>query len=157
MANSQFVTHAELFDLSGKRGLVTGGTRGIGMMIARGLLQEGARVVISSRNAEPCAQAQEQLSEHGDVWAIPADLSRHDECERIAHVVTADSGSLDILVNNAGAMWDEPLETFPDAAWDTVLDLNLKSPFWLVQALLPALRNAGTCLLYTSPSPRDRS
>jgi FlaA1/EpsC-like NDP-sugar epimerase len=76
VVNSQFATHAELFDLSGKRGLVTGGTRGIGMMIARGLLQAGARVVISSRSAEACAQAQEQLSEYGDVWAVPADLSR---------------------------------------------------------------------------------
>lgn len=114
------------------------------MMIARGLLQAGARVVISSRNAEACGQAQEQLSEFGDVLAVPADLSRHEECDRLADLVTADSGSLDILVNNAGAMWDEPLETFPDAAWDTVVDINLKSPFWLVQALLPALRTAGT-------------
>lgn len=144
MAHSQFTTHAERFDLSGKRSLVTGGTRGIGMMIARGLLQAGARVVISSRNADACAKAQEQLSEFGDVLAVPADLSRHEECQRLASLVTADSGSLDILVNNAGAMWDEPLETFPDAAWDTVVDLNLKSPFWLVQALLPALRTAGT-------------
>ena len=144
MTNNQFATHTELFDLSGKRALVTGGTRGIGMMIARGLLQAGARVVISSRDTEACAQAQERLSEYGDVSAIPADLSRHDECERLAHLVTDDSGGLDILVNNAGSMWDEPLETFPDAAWDTVVDLNLKAPFWLVQALLPALREAGT-------------
>ena len=142
--NRQPATHTELFDLRGKRGLVTGGTRGIGMMIARGLLQAGARVVISSRNAEACAQAQEQLSEYGEVSAIPADLSRHDECERLAHLVTAEAGGIDILVNNAGALWDEPLETFPDEAWDSVLDLNLKSPFWLVQALLPALRSAGS-------------
>lgn len=144
MVDKQFSTHAELFDLSGKRALVTGGTRGIGMMIARGLLQAGARVVISSRDAEACAQAQEQLSEFGEVRAIPADLSRHDECRRLSGLVAAGSECLDILVNNAGAMWDEPLETFPDAAWDTVLDLNLKSPFWLVQELLPALRRAGT-------------
>jgi NAD(P)-dependent dehydrogenase (short-subunit alcohol dehydrogenase family) len=142
--NSHFATQTELFDLTGKHGLVTGGTRGIGMMIARGLLQAGARMVVSSRNPDACAEARERLSEYGDVRAIPADLSRHDECERLAQLVTAESGSLDILVNNAGAMWDEPLETFPDAAWDTVVDLNLKSPFWLVQALLPALRNAGT-------------
>ncbi|MGW8727086.1 SDR family oxidoreductase [Streptomyces sp. NPDC055808] len=144
MVDNQFTTHAELFDLRGKRALVTGGTRGIGMMIARGLLQAGARVVISSRNAEACAQAQEQLSAFGDVLAIPADLCRHDECRRLSDLVTAGSERLDILVNNAGAMWDEPLETFPDEAWDTVVDLNLKSPFWLVQALLPALRKAGT-------------
>ncbi len=144
MVTIQFATHAELFDLSGKSGLVTGGSKGIGKMIARGLLQAGARVAISSRDAEACARAQEELSEFGDVRAVPADVSRHDECDRLARLVTADSGSLDILVNNAGAMWDEPLETFPDAAWDTVVDLNLKAPFWLVQALLPALRSAGT-------------
>ncbi|MCV7302971.1 SDR family oxidoreductase [Mycobacterium barrassiae] len=144
MANNQFTSHARLFDLSGKYALVTGGTGGIGMMIARGLLQAGAHVIVSSRKPEACARAQEHLSEFGDVSAIPADLSRHEECERLAHVVTADSGRLDILVNNAGAMWDEPLETFQDAGWDTVIDINLKSPFWLVQELLPALRSAGT-------------
>ncbi|VVJ23507.1 Rhamnolipids biosynthesis 3-oxoacyl-[acyl-carrier-protein] reductase RhlG (EC [Amycolatopsis camponoti] len=144
MADNQFTAHADLFDLSGKYALVTGGTKGIGMMIARGLLQAGARVVISSRNADTCAEAQQLLSEFGDVRAIPADLSRHDECQRLADLVEAESERLDILVNNAGAMWREPLETFPDEAWDTVLDLNLKSPFWLAQALLPALRRAGT-------------
>ncbi|UUV32437.1 SDR family oxidoreductase [Amycolatopsis roodepoortensis] len=144
MADNRFTPHPELFDLSGKLALVTGGTKGIGTMIARGLLQAGARVVISSRNADTCAEAQRPLSEFGDVRAIPADLSRHDECRRLADLVSADSDHLDILVNNAGAMWREPLETFPDEAWDSVLDLNLKAPFWLVQALLPALRAAGT-------------
>ncbi|MBZ6210051.1 SDR family oxidoreductase [Streptomyces olivaceus] len=144
MADSQFTAHADLFDLRGKNALVTGGTRGIGMMIARGLLQAGARVVVSSRKADACTEAQRQLSEFGDVQAFPADLSKYDECRRLADLVKADSERLDILVNNAGAMWREPLETFPDEAWGSVLDLNLKSPFWLVQALLPALRRAGT-------------
>ena len=143
MTDGQTTTHAELFDLTGKSALVTGGTRGIGMMMARGLLQAGARVVISSRKADACAQAQDQLSEFGDVRAIPADLSRHDECLRLADLVTADFDGLHILVNNAGATWGEPLASFPDSAWDKVLDLNLKSPFWLVQALLPALRAGG--------------
>lgn len=144
MAHNHFTTHPELFDLSGKHALVTGGTRGIGTMIARGLLQAGARVVVSSRDADACAEAQRHLSEFGAVQAIPADLSRQDECRRLADLVQADSERLDILVNNAGAMWREPLETFPAEAWDAVVDLNLKSPFWLVQALLPALRKAGT-------------
>ena len=144
MANDQFTSHTGLFDLSGKCALVTGGTRGIGLMIARGLLQAGARVVISSRSTDACAQAQQQLSKFGEVQAIPADLSRHDECQRLANVVTLNSECLNILVNNAGAMWREPLATFPEEAWDTVIDLNLKSPFWLAQALLPALRRAGT-------------
>ena len=144
MTEDQISTHTELFDLTGKSALVTGGTRGIGIMLARGLLQAGARVVVSSRKADACAQAQDHLSEFGEVRAIPADLSRHDECQRLAELVTSDSGALDILVNNAGATWGEPLASFPDSAWDRVLDLNLKSPFWLVQALLPALRQVGT-------------
>lgn len=144
MSHDQFSTHAQLFDLSGKRALVTGGTRGIGLMMARGLVQAGARVVISSRKADACEQASEQLSRFGAVEAIPADLSRHDECLRLAEQVTAEGESLHILVNNAGATWGEPLESFPDSAWDKVLDLNVKSPFWMVQALLPALREAGT-------------
>ena len=133
---------ARLFGLDGKTALVTGGTRGIGMMIARGLLQAGADVVISSRKADACEQAVAALSEFGPVRAIPADLSRQDECIRLAAEMGADT--LDILVNNAGATWGEPLESFPAAAWDRVLDLNVKSPFWMVQALVPALRKAGT-------------
>lgn len=144
MSNDQFSTHTQLFDLSGKRALVTGGSRGIGLMMARGLVQAGARVVISSRKADACEAAREQLSGLGDVQAIPADLSRHEECLRLAEQVTAGGEQLDILVNNAGATWGEPLESFPDSAWDKVLDLNVKSPFWMVQALVPALRDAGT-------------
>ena len=144
MSDDQFSSHTQLFDLTGKRALVTGGTRGIGLMIARGLLQAGASVVISSRKADACDEARAALSTFGDVQAIPADLSRHDECTRLAGLVTADGQPLDILVNNAGATWGEPLETFPDSAWDKVLDLNVKSPFWLVQALVPSLRATGT-------------
>ena len=133
-----------LFGLDGKTALVTGGTRGIGMMIARGLLQAGATVVISSRKAEACEQAVAALSAFGEVRAVPADLSRHEECKRLAADVIVHTDSLDILINNAGATCGEPLESFPPAAWDRVLDLNLKSPFWMVQELLPALRRAGT-------------
>lgn len=133
-----------LFGLDGKTALVTGGTRGIGMMIARGLLQAGATVVISSRKAEACDEAVAALSAFGEVRAVPADLSRNEECKRLAADVINHTDSLDILVNNAGATWGEPLESFPPAAWDRVLDLNLKSPFWMVQELLPALRRAGT-------------
>ena len=133
-----------LFGLGGKTALVTGGTRGIGMMIARGLLQAGAHVVISSRKAEACEQAVAVLSEFGEVRAVAADLSRQEECKRLAADVMSRTETLDILVNNAGATWGEPLETFPAAAWDRVLDLNVKSPFWMVQELLPALRKAGT-------------
>jgi NAD(P)-dependent dehydrogenase (short-subunit alcohol dehydrogenase family) len=101
-------------------------------------------VVISSRKADACAAAEAQLSAFGGVKAVPADLSQHDECIRLADLVTDEINDLHILVNNAGATWGEALESFPDSAWDKVLDLNVKSPFWLVQALLPALRRAGT-------------
>lgn len=133
-----------LFGLEGKTALVTGGTRGIGLMIARGLLQAGAQVVISSRKEDACEQAVKELSAFGSVRAVAADLSRQDECKRLAHNVTEGSGRLNILVNNAGATWGEPLEKFPTSAWDKVLDLNVKSPFWMVQELVPALRAAAT-------------
>lgn len=94
-----------LFGLAGKKALVTGGTRGIGMMIARGLLQAGADVVISSRKADACDEAVSQLSAFGSVRAVPADLSRQDECQRLAADVVNDTGDLHILVNNAGATW----------------------------------------------------
>ncbi|MCV7176229.1 SDR family oxidoreductase [Mycolicibacterium sphagni] len=135
-----------LFGLSGKTALVTGGSSGIGVMIARGLLQAGASVIISSRKADKCEQAVEELSAFGAVRAIPADLSSQDECKRLAAEVLAgtDPDQLHILVNNAGATWGEPLESFPASAWDKVLDLNVKSPFWMVQELADALRTAGT-------------
>lgn len=133
-----------LFGLQGKTALVTGGTRGIGMMIARGLLQAGASVVISSRKADAVDAAVAALSEFGPVRGVAADLSRRPECARLAADILGQCESLDILVNNAGATWGEPLETVPAEAWDRVLDLNLKSPFWMVQELLPGLRRAGT-------------
>lgn len=133
-----------LFGLHGKTALVTGGTSGIGMMIARGLLQAGASVVVSSRKADGVGRAVSALSEFGPVRGIAADLSRREECTRLAAELLEESDRLDILVNNAGATWGEPLESFPAAAWDRVLDLNVKSPFWMVQDLLPALRRAGS-------------
>jgi NAD(P)-dependent dehydrogenase (short-subunit alcohol dehydrogenase family) len=133
-----------LFGLAGKTAVVTGGTRGIGMMIARGMLQAGASVVISSRKADAVEHAVAALSEFGPGRGVAADLSRQEECARLAEEVMAQQDGVDILVNNAGATWGEPLESFPAAAWDRVLDLNVKSPFWMVQALLPALRKAGS-------------
>ena len=129
-----------LFDLSGKSALVTGGTRGIGLMIARGLLDAGVSVVISSRGEEACEKAVAELSPHGPVSAVPADLQTEQECVRLADAVD----EVDILVNNAGATWGAPIEEFPASAWDKVLNLNLKSPFYLTRALLGKLEARGT-------------
>ncbi|HEY2575610.1 MAG TPA: SDR family oxidoreductase [Streptosporangiaceae bacterium] len=134
----------DLFDLTGKTAVVTGGTRGIGLMIARGLLQAGARVYISSRKPEGCAAAEQELSQYGRVAAIPADLSTEAECLRLASEVGQREQSLNVLVNNAGATWGAPIEEFPAAAWDKVTDLNLKAPFYLTRAFLPLLEEAGT-------------
>ena len=135
----------DLFELSGKAAVVTGGTRGIGLMIARGLLQAGAgKVYVSSRKAEGCAQAERELAAYGQVQAIQADLSSEAECLRLAGEVGEREPALHVLVNNAGATWGAPLEEFPAAAWDKVLDLNLKSPFFLTRAFLPMLEAAGT-------------
>jgi NAD(P)-dependent dehydrogenase (short-subunit alcohol dehydrogenase family) len=134
----------DLFDLTGKTAVVTGGTRGIGLMMARGLLQAGARVHISSRKADACAAAAAELKQYGTVWAIPADLSAEAECRRLAAEVGRHEQSVDILVNNAGTTWGAALEEFPASAWDKVVDLNLKAPFYLTQAFLPLLAAAGT-------------
>jgi len=133
-----------LFDLSGKTAVVTGGTRGIGLMMARGLLEAGARVYISSRKADACAAAADELGRYGPVAAIPADLSTEEECLRLAREVGEREQVLNVLVNNAGATWGAPLVEFPAAAWDKVVDLNLKAPFFLTRAFLPMLEAAGT-------------
>ena len=145
MTDGQFSTHAQLFDLTGKRALVTGGTRGIGMMMARGLLQAGARVV------DQLTQGRRLRSSAGPAVGVrgrdghprrPVPSRRVSAARRHRH--RGRPRGSHILVNNAGATWGEPLESFPDSAWDKVLDLNVKSPFWMVQALLPALRRPGT-------------
>ena len=143
MTDHQMTSHAELFDLTGKYALVTGGTRGIGMMMARGLLQAGARVVVSSRKADACAAARSNVARSATCGpSRPTCLGTTNA--NASPTWSPPTPAVHILVNNAGATWGEPLETFPDSAWDKVVDLNLKSPFWLVQALLPALRAAGT-------------
>jgi NAD(P)-dependent dehydrogenase (short-subunit alcohol dehydrogenase family) len=129
-----------LFDLTDKTALVTGGTRGIGMMIARGLLQAGATVYISSRKPEAGEAAASELSAFGSVRSIPSDLSSEAEAIRLAGEIP----ELDILVNNAGATWGAPLAEFPESGWDKVLDLNLKAPFFLTRALLPKLEQRAT-------------
>ena len=133
-----------LFDLAGKVAVVTGGTRGIGLMIARGLLQAGASVYISSRKPEAGDAAADELAAHGRVVSVPANLASEQECARLAAEVGRSEERVHVLVNNAGATWGAPLEEFPASAWDRALDLNLKAPFYLTRAFLPLLQAAGT-------------
>jgi NAD(P)-dependent dehydrogenase (short-subunit alcohol dehydrogenase family) len=113
-------------------------------MMARGLLEAGARVYISSRKAGACAAAEQELRRYGPVAAIPADLSAEPECLRLAGAVGDREQQVHVLINNAGATWGAPLAEFPAAAWDKVVDLNLKAPFFLSRAFLPLLEAAAT-------------
>jgi len=132
----------DLFDVSAKTALVTGGSRGIGLMIARALVQGGARVIISSRKAGELEQAAQQLTALGDCRAIPGDISTPAGAQQLAAATSERFGQLDILVNNAGATWGAPLEQFPASGWDKVSHTNVEGVFHLTVALLPALRAA---------------
>jgi len=129
-----------LFRLDGRVALVTGGSRGIGRMIAEGFIAQGAKVYISSRKADQCAETAAALGE-GCV-ALPHDISTVEGCRALAADLAGREAKLDILVNNAGAAWGEPFDSFPEKGWDKVMDLNVKSPFFLTQALHPLLKAA---------------
>jgi NAD(P)-dependent dehydrogenase (short-subunit alcohol dehydrogenase family) len=129
----------DLFNLAGKTALVTGGVNGLGRMIAEGLLRAGADVVVSSRKADACARAQEEMSAIGRCTAIAADFSSLDAVPDFAARLGETHEALDILVNNSGKTWSAPIETFPDKAWASILTINLQVPYKLVQALLPSL------------------
>jgi len=130
---------SKLFSLEGRSALVTGGSRGIGRMIAAGFLRQGARVYVSSRKAEACAATAAELSALGPCVALPADVSTAAGIAALAAAYQAKEAALDILVNNAGAAWAEPFDAFSEKGWDKVVDLNLKTPFFLTQALHAAL------------------
>jgi NAD(P)-dependent dehydrogenase (short-subunit alcohol dehydrogenase family) len=134
----------ELFSVQGKTAVVTGGSRGIGLMVARGYVQAGARVYVSSRKAEVCERVAAELSHDGEggCLPLPADLSSEEGCLGLARALAEREQRLHVLVNNAGATWGAPLEQFPAAAWDKLLNLNLKAPFFLTRALLPLLEAA---------------
>ena len=134
----------DLFSVRGKVVLVTGGSRGIGEMIAAGFLAGGAKVYISSRKADACEETAARLvaAYGGECIALPADLSQVAGCESLASQLAERETRLDVLVNNAGAAWGAPLEDFPEVGWDKVMDTNVKSVFFLTQKLLPLLRAA---------------
>jgi NAD(P)-dependent dehydrogenase (short-subunit alcohol dehydrogenase family) len=144
MQPEEAINFTELFSLKGKTALVTGGSRGIGLMIARGYLEAGAKVYISARKKEACDEAARQLSALGECISIPADLSTLAGCEHLANELKTRETALQILVNNAGAAWGAPLETYPEAGWDKVMDTNVKGVFFLTQQLLPLLAAAAT-------------
>jgi NAD(P)-dependent dehydrogenase (short-subunit alcohol dehydrogenase family) len=125
-----------LFGLAGKVAVVTGGSRGIGFMIASGLVANGVRVYITARKAEACDAAAAELSEHGECISIPADLSTAEGLASFVSELAERESQIDILVNNAGAAWGAPLGEFPEIGFDKVLDINVKAPFMLTQALL---------------------
>ena len=132
----------DLFSIAGKVALITGGSRGIGLMIARGYVEAGAKVYISSRDQAVCDQVARELSQHGTCISIPANLATEAEANRLAGEIAKRESALHILVNNAGANWGAPLAEFPDSAWDKVLALNVKAVFHLTRALLPVLEQA---------------
>jgi NAD(P)-dependent dehydrogenase (short-subunit alcohol dehydrogenase family) len=134
----------KLFSLEGRVALVTGGSRGIGRMIAEGFLRHGAKVYISARKAEACDRTAAELSSIGPCTSLPADVSSVAGAQGLAAAITAREPKLDILVNNAGAAWGAPFDDFPETGWDKVVDLNLKSPFFLTRALHGALKSAGS-------------
>ncbi len=135
-----------LFSVEGKVAVVTGGSRGIGEMIAAGFLAGGARVYISSRKTEVCDTTADRLSSdfESECISLPSDLSSVEGCQYLADAVAERESKLDILVNNAGVSWGESLDNFPEIGWDKVFDTNVKGIFFLTQKLLPLLRNSGT-------------
>jgi NAD(P)-dependent dehydrogenase (short-subunit alcohol dehydrogenase family) len=132
----------DLFTLQGRTALVTGGSRGIGRMIAAGFLAQGAKVYILSRKAADCDATAKELSAHGECISLPANVATLEGVNALVAAFTARESTLDILVNNAGAAWGESFDTFPESGWDKVVDLNLKTPFFLTQALIAPLRAA---------------
>ncbi|MBW8816440.1 MAG: SDR family oxidoreductase [Caulobacterales bacterium] len=134
---------SNLFSLDGKVALVTGGSRGIGKMIAKGFLEAGCRkVYISSRKAMACDATAEELGPQ--CVSLPQDVSTVEGCKALTQRYLQHEDKLDILLNNAGAAWGAEFDEFPESGWDKVMDLNLKSPFFLTQALHGTLAASGS-------------
>jgi NAD(P)-dependent dehydrogenase (short-subunit alcohol dehydrogenase family) len=135
---------SDLFSVEGKVAVVTGGSRGVGQMIALGLVQAGARVYISARKAEACDATAAELSRFGTCVSVPADLSSRAGSGKLRDGVAAHEESVNILVNNAGATWGAPIEEYPEEGFDKVMDTNVKGVFYATALLLPLLRAGAT-------------
>lgn len=135
---------SEIFSIGGKTALITGGSRGIGYMIAHGFLRAGAKVYIASRDPSKLTEAETSLAPIGNVKAIPCDVSKADDCSSLIAAIQRDEDKLHILVNNAGRSCRRPIDQFPDSKWDEVLSTNLVAPFRLTRLALPLLRAAYT-------------
>lgn len=134
----------EQFAIDGKTALITGGSRGIGLMMARGFVRAGARVYISSRKVDACEQVAAELSKEGICMALPADITKDEDLKQLVDQLTQKEEKLDVLINNAGKGWEAPLDTFPDAGWDSIMNINVKTVFKLTRALLPLLESSGS-------------
>lgn len=133
-----------LFSLQGKTALVTGGSSGLGLIMAKGLLQNGARVIIASRKKQRCDEALAELLPLGSVVALTADVTKQEDRDRLKGAVSEAFGSLNILINNAGANWGAELDNYPDAGFAKVIDTNLNAVFSLTRDLVPLLAKAGS-------------
>ena len=136
----------DLFSVAGKIALVTGGSRGIGLMIARGLVEAGAKVYISSRHKDASDEVAQQLGAVGECVSLPADVSTATGCAALAREVSQREDRLHVLVNNAGAAWGETLMKYPESGWDKVMNTNVKSIFFLTRELLVLLEKTGTAV-----------
>lgn len=134
----------QLFSLAGKTALVTGGSSGLGLIMAKGLLQNGVRVIIASRSQEKCDLALSELEEYGDCIAIAADVTDDSARKELVNQVEANFPGLSILINNAGANWGAKLEDYPDAGFAKVMDTNLNAVFSLTRDLVPQLEKAAS-------------
>ena len=138
------MTMKTLFDIRGKVAVVTGGSSGIGAMMARGLIENGVKVYITARKEERLMAKAAELSELGECIGIPADLSKIEGIEALVAAISEREEKIDILINNAGANWSASIEDFPEKGWDKVMDINIKSIFFTTQKFLPLLKASGT-------------
>ena len=138
-----------LFDLNGKTALVTGGSRGIGAMIAEGFVRNNVKTYITSRKAEDCDIKAKELSEFGECISVPADLTDMNGMNKLVSRIKDKEEKLNILVNNAGAAWGASFDDFPENGWDKVMDTNVKSVFFLTQKLADILEKSASS---TDPS-----